>query len=162
MQSIFLILMVFYSISFISYFLTNKFIIFGDKYYKSTLGFVSGVIISILCFIILPQAFKIEGVYLPIIGMILGVLVATYIDVLNKIDEQLKICINNLVGIGLIILLSRIISNVNLISSFEIAFIGGFIIYNCCLQIMPYSRTCNSKLSIFSSCVGFILGIILL
>lgn len=66
-------------------FLTSK---KGNRFQGTVMGFTAGLMISIVCFDLLPEAFLRGGLYIGIIGMASGVMITVKLD--NKINYYMK------------------------------------------------------------------------
>ncbi|WP_058486236.1 ZIP family metal transporter [Defluviitalea phaphyphila] len=66
-------------------FLTSK---KGKRFQGTIMGFTAGLMISIVCFDLLPEAFERGGLYIGIIGMILGIIIMVKLD--NKVINYIK------------------------------------------------------------------------
>jgi len=63
----------------------------GSKFMSIILGFSGGLMLSVVTFDLLPEAFEIGGIPLSILGIIFGIIVTTLIDeMLPDFDNMAK------------------------------------------------------------------------
>lgn len=60
----------------LSYVTTKK----GRRFQGTILGFTAGLMLAVICFDLLPEAFEVGNLYVGVLGIIMGLITATYID----------------------------------------------------------------------------------
>jgi ZIP family zinc transporter len=58
----------------------------GRRFKGTVLGFVGGLMLSIVCFDLLPESFEIGSIYIALIGISFGLILAVILD--GKLDHQ--------------------------------------------------------------------------
>ena len=61
----------------------------GKRFQGTVMGFTAGLMIAVVCFDLLPEAFERGGLYIGVIGILAGVLITTLVD--NKISSYTSV-----------------------------------------------------------------------
>ena len=80
----------------------------SNKFLSVVLSFASGLMMSIICFDLIPEALGISNIYNLIIGILLGIIVMIYCDIIVQKKFNMK---NNLLKTGIIVSIGLAIHN---------------------------------------------------
>ena len=84
----------------------------SNKFLSFILSFSSGLMMSIICFDILPEALKIGNIFQVLIGIILGIIIMIFCDlIVQKYFNVKNIKGNNMLKMGIIISIGLAIHN---------------------------------------------------
>ncbi|RBP37796.1 ZIP family zinc transporter [Garciella nitratireducens] len=84
----------------------------SNRWSSMILGFSGGLMISVVCFDLLPEAFAMVGLFIGILGIILGVMVISLIDeMISRIEWKYKKNRNGFVRTGILIGIGILIHN---------------------------------------------------
>ena len=85
----------------------------SNKFLSFILSFASGLMMSIICFDLLPEALKIANILVVMLGIVVGIITMIICDLLvtNKFSKQNKLKNNNLLKTGIIVSIGLAIHN---------------------------------------------------
>ena len=135
----------------------------------SIMGFISGMLISLICFELLPQPFAQWGLYKGIAALLLGVVLSAWLDCqinnLNKGHRTIKSLMYALVlalSMGLAAQGGGFPSGFAWLAKAGVCFSSGVMLYIACENILPESKgLLHSRLPVIGAIFGFITGALL-
>jgi ZIP family zinc transporter len=85
----------------------------SNKFLSFVLSFASGLMMSIICFDLIPEALEISNILMVIVGVILGIFTMIICDlvVTNKFSKNKDLKSNNLLKTGIIVSMGLAIHN---------------------------------------------------
>ena len=83
----------------------------SNKFLSVVLSFASGLMMSIICFDLIPEALGISNIYNLIIGILLGIIVMIYCDIIVQKKFNMNNSKNNLLKTGIIVSIGLAIHN---------------------------------------------------
>lgn len=90
-----------------------KFKLASNKFLSFILEFAAGLMVSIVCFELIPEAFELTGIVNVFIGLIMGVIVMILCDsfINKKYNEKSKKSTNSLLKTGIVVGIGLAIHN---------------------------------------------------
>ena len=85
----------------------------SNKFLSFILSFASGLMMSIICFDLIPEAMEITNIITVIMGIILGIIAMIFCDLLvsKKFNQKRELQTNNLLKTGIIVSIGLAIHN---------------------------------------------------
>lgn len=117
----------------------------SNKFLSFILSLASGLMMAVVCFDLVPEALKISNIIITIIGIIIGIILMIFCDILveNKFNKDVKT--NNLLKTGIIVSIGLAIHNfpegLAIGSGFEASIkLGLSLAIAICLHDIPEGR----------------------
>ena len=85
----------------------------SNKFLSFILSFASGLMMSVICFDLIPESIQISNILISIIGILFGIITMIFCDLLvkNKFNRNTKLKSNSLLKTGIIISIGLAIHN---------------------------------------------------
>lgn len=85
----------------------------SNKFLSAMLAFASGLMMAVICFDLLPEAFEISRIMPVILGTIIGIIAMVFCDLLveKKFDKKMNKTSNNLLKTGIIVSIGLALHN---------------------------------------------------
>ena len=85
----------------------------SNKYLSFILSFASGLMMSVICFDLIPEAIQLSNILISVIGILFGIITMIFCDlfVKNKFNRNTKLKSNSLLKTGIIISIGLAIHN---------------------------------------------------
>lgn len=87
---------------------------FGRRFQGSLMGFTGGLLISFICFEMLPEAFEASGLYIGVAGILAGVLSCAFLEKrILPVSQNLNLGLNNkYINTGILLAISVSLHNI--------------------------------------------------
>lgn len=85
----------------------------SNKFLSFILSFASGLMMSVICFDLIPEAIQLSNILISVIGILFGIITMIFCDlfVQNKLGKSMNIKSNSLLKMGIIISIGLAIHN---------------------------------------------------
>ena len=85
----------------------------SNKFLSFILSFASGLMMSVICFDLIPEAIQLSNILISVIGILFGIITMIFCDLLvkNKFNRNTKLKSNSLLKTGIIISIGLAIHN---------------------------------------------------
>lgn len=85
----------------------------SNKFLSIILSFASGLMMAVICFDLIPEAFELTNIFINILGISIGIITMLFCDLIveNKFTKREKLKSNNLLKTGIIVSIGLAIHN---------------------------------------------------